>query len=105
VEQSSLLPRLRCLPDGVVGGQHPAQQRDQRPLLRGGQRFEEPLLRLLRDRPEPVEQGSTRGSQRDPMAASIVRVLVRVTRSRSAGHRRAYVADPDGNWLALVDAH
>jgi lactoylglutathione lyase len=21
-----------------------------------------------------------------------------------AGHRRAYVADPDGNWLALVDA-
>jgi lactoylglutathione lyase len=22
-----------------------------------------------------------------------------------AGHRRAYVADPDGNWLALVDAH
>lgn len=20
------------------------------------------------------------------------------------GHRRAYVADPDGNWLALVDA-
>lgn len=22
-----------------------------------------------------------------------------------AGHRRAYVADPDGNWVALVDAH
>ncbi|MGH2713718.1 MAG: VOC family protein [Thermoleophilaceae bacterium] len=22
-----------------------------------------------------------------------------------AGHRRAYIADPDGNWLALVDAH
>jgi predicted enzyme related to lactoylglutathione lyase len=22
-----------------------------------------------------------------------------------AGHRRAYLADPDGNWLALVDAH
>jgi lactoylglutathione lyase len=22
----------------------------------------------------------------------------------AAGHRRAYVADPDGNWLALVDA-
>jgi lactoylglutathione lyase len=21
-----------------------------------------------------------------------------------AGHRRAYLADPDGNWLALVDA-
>lgn len=22
-----------------------------------------------------------------------------------AGHRRAYIADPDGNWVALVDAH
>lgn len=30
--------------------------------------------------------------------------VVREPYDHVAGHRRAYLADPDGNWLALVDA-
>ena len=30
--------------------------------------------------------------------------VVREPYDHVAGHRRAYLADPDGNWVALVDA-
>jgi len=36
------------------------------------------------------------------LRAAGVRVLVEPSSGHVSGHRRAYVADPDGNWLALV---
>jgi len=32
-------------------------------------------------------------------------VLVEPCSGHASGHRRAYVADPDGNWIALVSRH
>lgn len=38
------------------------------------------------------------------LAAAGVTVLTEPY-AHPGGHRRSYVADPDGNWIALVDAH
>jgi hypothetical protein len=32
-------------------------------------------------------------------------ILVEPQSGHVSGHRRAYVADPDGNWIALVSRH